>query len=84
MFPLPNMTRIRYLFLNCPCYMATILAKKSVELKHRGILSKIKGKNMTQVTQPHFGSYYKGQLIIDQNVIKEPFLLIKGMNSNLL
>lgn len=62
-----------------PLLYGNDFSQKSVELKHRGILSKIKGKKYDAGDPNHILEvYYKGQLIIDQNVIKGAISIDKG------
>ncbi len=62
-----------------PLLYGNDFSQKSVELKHRGILSRIKGKKYDAGDPNHILEvYYKGQLIIDQNVVKGGVSIDKG------
>lgn len=62
-----------------PLLYGNDFSQKSVELKHRGLLSKIRGKKYDAGDPNHILEvYYKGSLIIDQNVIKGGVSINKG------
>ena len=54
-------------------------SQKSVELRHRGILTKIRGKKYDSGDPNHILEvYYKDELIIDQSVLKGNVKINKG------
>ncbi|MBK8700893.1 MAG: PASTA domain-containing protein [Saprospiraceae bacterium] len=62
-----------------PLLYGNDFSQKSVELKHRGILSRIRGKKYDAGDPNHILEvYYKDQLIIDQDIIKGEVRINKG------
>ncbi len=62
-----------------PLLYGNDFVQKSVELKHRGILAKIKSKKYDSGDPNHILEvYYKNQLIIDRNIIRNEVQINKG------
>ncbi len=62
-----------------PLLYGNDFVQKSIELKHRGILTKIKSKKYDSGDPNHILEvYYKDQLIIDKNIIRNELRINKG------